>query len=107
LHQNRNDATAGREDRVRVRCNETCCLSPHAVHVVGRPTLVELHVCPIGPSELSKLLPECADAGLDFGIPFGVRHQQSYAPYPLALLPARGERPRGHAAEQRDELASS
>src|SRR5262249_50737094 len=70
------------------------------------PTLIELHICAVSPSEFSELLPECPDADLEFEIAFGVRHQNRHAPHPLALLRARRARPRRRAADERqDELA--
>src|SRR6516164_5806908 len=45
------------------------------------------------------------DAARCFGIVRGQVHEHSDPPHPLALVRARRERPRGRAAEQRDELA--
>jgi hypothetical protein len=41
-----------------------------------------------------------------FRIVFVVRHEHADAPYGLALLRARRERPRRRAAEERDRLAA-
>ena len=41
------------------------------------------------------------------GIVFVVRHEHADAPYAVALLGARRERPSRRAAEERDELAPS
>jgi hypothetical protein len=43
---------------------------------------------------------------LGFQIVFREIHEQADAPYPSGLLSARRERPRGRAAEQRNQLAS-
>jgi len=43
---------------------------------------------------------------MSFGI-VGSRHQHANAPHPIRLLRARRKRPRGRAAEQREEVASS
>src|SRR5262249_56964792 len=61
---------------------------------------------PVRPSEFSEFFPECPNADAHFGIALRVGHQNPDAPYALALLRARRERPGGsRAAEQRDELA--
>src|SRR5215469_14066742 len=61
----------------------------NAVHVVGSPSLVKLHVYAIRPSEFCELLPERPDADAHFGIVLGIRHQNPDAPHLLALLRAR------------------
>src|SRR5262249_7331714 len=45
-------------------------------------------------------------AGEPYRIVRGLAEEHPDAPHPLALLRARGERPRGRAAEQHDERAS-
>jgi hypothetical protein len=62
---------------------------PHGIHIVLGPAFVELDVAAFDPSELSKLLPKCADARLNFRIIFGVGHENSDAPHPFGLLRAR------------------
>jgi hypothetical protein len=55
-----------------------------------------------------EVLSECRKTTLRFCVFLGVADQHSDPPYPLRLLRARRERPRGRrAAEQREELASS
>src|SRR5262249_48290114 len=81
--------------------------SPHAIHVVGSPTLVELHVCAVRPSDFSEFFPECPNADAHFGIALRIRHQNPDAPHPVALLRPRRARPRSRsAAKQRDERAA-
>src|SRR5262249_4640363 len=83
-----------------------CRLGAHAIHVVRGPTLVELHVYALRPSQLCELLPERLKTHGEFRIALGVRHQNADAPHPLGLLRARRERPRRRSAEQRYELAA-
>src|SRR5262249_6039338 len=48
---------------------------------------------------------EPRNIALSCGMAFGQANEHANAPHPLALLRACRERPRGCAAEQRDELA--
>src|SRR5215831_17734968 len=69
--------------------------------------MVDLDVTALSPAELLELLPECREISLIFPIILGKCHQDSDPPHPL-MLRVRAERPRGrHAAEERDERASS
>ena len=64
------------------------------------------------PSELGYIFPDAQvlyerrEACLSFRSIGGDVHEHTDAAYPLVLLRARRERPRGRAAEQRDELAT-
>src|SRR5439155_8122537 len=81
-------------------------LGAHAIHIVPGPTLVELHVYALRPSQLCELLPERLKTHGEFGIALGVSHQNADAPHAL-LLRARRERPRSRrAADSQDELAA-
>src|SRR5215831_8554045 len=68
---------------------------------------IDPHVATVAPAELPERIEEHRDAILTFsiGLPVG-SDQHADAPHPLGLLRARRERPRGGAAEQRDELAA-
>jgi hypothetical protein len=52
-------------------------------------------------------LRERRDASLHHGIVFVARHEHADAPYAVALLRARRERPRRRAAESSDDFAPS
>src|SRR5262249_25000612 len=103
LHQYRDHPTAGGDD-VRVRGHQACCVRPHARHIVGGPTLVELNIAAFGPSELCDLLPQRASTNFIFGIALSIRHDNPHAPHSACVLCPSRERPRGsRTAEQRDE----
>src|SRR5262249_40825534 len=81
-------------------------VGPNQLHVVRCPALVELDVHAFRPSQSLQLLLQRLDAGLHLRIARAVGHQHADAPHSLWLLRARRERPRGRAAEKRDELAT-
>src|SRR5262249_25884595 len=59
----------------------------------------------VDPAQFLQPAQERRDAGSAFRIVRGGAHQHADASHPLRLLRARRERPRGRAAEQRDEIA--
>src|SRR5262245_36603667 len=61
--------------------------------------------CPM-PQPNGQPLQERSEAGLPYRIVGECRQEHADAPYPLALLRVRHERPYRRAADQRDELAS-
>src|SRR5262249_58409312 len=75
--------------------------------VTAGPTKVDPHVAAIGPTQASKRLRERRDARLDVRIVFVEPHEHADAPYAVALLRPRRERPRRRAAEPSDEFAPS
>src|SRR5262249_20068254 len=82
--------------------------SPDQLRVAGRgPADVDPNVAALDPSELLEPFPERCSSLLPFPVALGKSLQYSDAAYTLALLRARRERPRGRAAEQRDERAAS
>src|SRR5262249_21174016 len=58
------------------------------------------------PPELLESPLERREIGLSFPVALSIPHQHADQPQPLRLLRPRHERPRGRAAEQRDELAT-
>jgi hypothetical protein len=54
---------------------------------------------------MGKRLRERRNEGLPHGIVFVARHEHADAPYPVALLRSRRERPHGRSTEERDEFA--
>jgi hypothetical protein len=67
---------------------------------------IDLNIAADGPAALLESIPERRGAELTFRIILGVEHQHADPPYPLALLRARREWPRGRrATNERDELA--
>src|SRR5258707_2482964 len=87
LHQDRNNASAGGKDHIRVKFDKVRGCGANEVHVVAGPALVELSVYAGGPPTFAQFLAKGA--------------------HPLALLRTRRERPRHcRAAEQRNELAA-
>src|ERR1700751_4224148 len=51
LRQDRNDTIANDNNDVRIQLNEIRSIGPHQIHVACRPTLVELNVPALGPSQ--------------------------------------------------------
>src|SRR5262249_40272061 len=74
---------------------------------VGRgPAGLDTQVLPDAPAQYGQPLQERSEAGLPYRIIGKCREEHADAPYPLALLRPRHERPRRRrAAEQRDEFA--
>src|SRR5262245_40311103 len=73
---------------------------------VGRsPAGLDTQVLPDAPAQYGQPLQERSEAGLPYRIVGECRQEHADAPYPLALLRARRERPSRRAAEKRDELA--
>src|SRR5262249_33712009 len=77
----------------------------YAIGITRAPAIVDLHIPADCPAQLLQPLMESREARLSFRIIGGEIHEHADAPHPLALLRIRRERPRGRAAEQRDELA--
>src|SRR5262249_44985196 len=108
LRQDRNDTIANDNNDVRIQLNEIRSIGPHHIHVARRPTLVELNVPALGPSQPCQFLPESPNVRLIFRVAFRVGHQDANPPHLTGLLRARRERPRhSRAAEHDDELAPS
>src|SRR6266446_7207016 len=80
-------------------------IGPRTRRVSATPSKVDMDVTPLTPAELSQSFRECTDAYWRFWIILTWGHEDADASHPLRLLRARRERPRGRAAEQRDELA--
>src|SRR5262245_40951227 len=57
------------------------------------------------PPELCEFFPKCPDADAHFRVVLQIGHENPDAPHAFALR-ARRQRPRGRAAQQRDELAA-
>src|SRR5262249_20535737 len=74
--------------------------------IARAPTIVNPQIAPDHPGRLLQPLVKRCEASQRFGVVRGEVHEHADAPYALALLRARRERPRGRrAAKQRDELA--
>jgi hypothetical protein len=77
----------------------------YPIDVTAAPTKVHPHVAAIGQTQVHKPLRERGEATLPLRIGFFARQEHADPPHPVALLRVRRERPRGRAAEERDELA--
>ena len=71
----------------------------YPIGVTAGPTNVHPHVAAIGPAQVRKRLRELGEASLRQGIVFVVRNEHANAPYAVALLRPRHERPCRRAAE--------
>src|SRR5215467_2839818 len=69
------------------------------------PAGIDPQVAALAPSQLAERLCERGEPGLPLGIVRGDIREHANAPHSLDLLRARRERPRGRAADERDELA--
>ena len=108
-----NDPAGKRNDRRRRVCQDDVGLQAdqllheclHPIGVTASPTTVRPHVAAIRPTQVRKRVRERGEATLLLGIVSVARHEDADAPYAVALLRARRERPRSRAAEERDEIA--
>src|SRR5262249_42242026 len=76
------------------------------VGTVVAPAGVDPHIAANTPAHFLQALVERRKSIVAFWIIHGAVHKHADPPHPLGLLRARRERPRGCAAEQRDELAA-
>src|SRR5262245_57999418 len=95
------------ENDIRRERNQFGRVSANVVGIDSSPANVDPQVAADGPAEFLQLLLERAEPCLIFRSVRGCGQEYADAPHPAALLPARRERPRCRAAEQRDELAAS
>ena len=87
--------------------DELCRIGAQSIAITGRPTIVDSDVAAIDPTQFLQARPERRNVCLPSGVALGESHQYADAPHTLArLLRVRRERPRGRAAEQRDERAA-
>src|SRR6266550_3520048 len=84
---------------------ESCDVAPNASDIAPSPIPVDAQVFPLGPTQRMQTLPKGRGAGLALWIILRIVHQHCDPAHPLALLRARRERPRRHAAEKLNELA--
>jgi hypothetical protein len=83
-----------------------CGMGAKLIGIGGGPG-VDPYVAALGPTQFLQSLTEGCDASLTFRIVRSGTYKHPDEPYPLRLLRARRERPRGRsAAEQRDEIAA-
>src|SRR5258708_11242358 len=78
------------------------CLNSDCVGIA--PAIIDSEVASIRPAELLRALLKYGHAGADIDIAFRNRHQHAHTTNSLRLLRSRRERPRGRAAEHREEL---
>src|SRR5215472_17589388 len=76
-----------------------------ACSVGASRAIVDLQVAALAPALFLHPLPECRHASYHFRIVCGQAAEHADPPHALALLRTCRERPRGCAAEQRDEVA--
>src|SRR5262249_7114915 len=76
------------------------------IGIPATPAVVDPDVLADRPPQLLQTLRKRREAGVRLWIVGLHGHQHTDAPHPFGLLRARRERPRGRAADQRDELAA-
>jgi hypothetical protein len=93
-------------DNVGLKADQLLRERSYPIVVTAGPTNVHPHVAAIGPPQVGKRLRERRDARLRRGIVLVARQEHADAPYAIALLRPRRERPsRRRAAQKGDELA--
>src|SRR5712671_17237 len=106
LAQSRHYGRPGRQDDVRGETDQFSCLAEQEAGVARRPAVLQAHVAPLHPAQLSQSGLKRLDAHFSFRVARRHCEQRTNHPQPIALLCACAERPAGcRAAEQRDELA--
>src|SRR5262249_15105006 len=105
LLQPRHGRAGSRQDDLGHEGDQLRRVSAKEVGIARSPTIVNPYIAPDHPARLLQPLVKRCEASQRFGIVCGEVHEHADAPYALALLRARRERPRSRrAAEQRDEL---
>jgi hypothetical protein len=94
-----------RHDYVRCQAYQLSRIRPHETCVVSNPAKLDAYVATLDPSNLTKSLPESRNASVRFRVSLDRAHQYADPSF-TRLLRARRERPRRHAAQQRDEIPS-
>jgi hypothetical protein len=91
------------QDDVGLQADQLLSERSYPIDVTGQPE-VHPQVAAIGPTQVRKRLRERRDAKLPLRIVFVAPHKHADAPYAVALLRARRQRPcRRRAADKRDE----
>src|SRR5262245_28666860 len=94
-------------DHIWRRTDQLCCKGFPAVGIAGGPTILDLNVAAVVPSQSAQRIEKRGDASLPFSIGLRVgRQQHPNAPHLFWPLCACRERPHCRAAEKRDELAA-
>jgi tripartite-type tricarboxylate transporter receptor subunit TctC len=101
LQQRGQGRIASSEDDVRRERGQFRRIFANAVGFARAPAIFHPHVAAVGPAQLRQRLQERGIAGDSFRIVLGKRRQHADTAHPLALLRARGERPRNHRAADR------
>src|SRR5208282_1680403 len=95
------------DDDVRRQIDQLLCKNFDAADVTASPTVIDLEIAALAPTELVETLPKCLNARTCVRVVLGGRHQNANPTHPLALLRPRGERPRERsAAKGGNELPS-
>src|SRR5262249_15124421 len=95
------------QDDVGLQADQLLRERSYPIDVTAAPTKVHPHVAAIGPTQVRKRLHERRLAKLHLRIVFVERHEHADAPYAVALLRTRRERPRRRTPEPHDKVAPS
>src|SRR5262249_41146789 len=100
---------AGDQD-IHGQADQLAPVGAHPIGIAGGPANLDLDVAALDPPELVELLAQRRISSLSLRIALGVDQDHAQPSDALALLRARGGRPKNRrrhrrAAEQRDELA--
>ena len=95
-HGQRNRATD--KNHLRFQSHQLRRVRSHALGAAGRKAILDPDIAALRPTQLLEPLPERRGACLPLRIALGERHQHADAPNAVALLRARGERPKHRSA---------
>jgi hypothetical protein len=87
------------QDDVGFQANQLQRERAHPIGVTAGPAKVDPYVAAIGPTQVRKRSRERRVPSLQDGIVFVERREEADAPYPLALLRPRRQRPSRRAAK--------
>jgi hypothetical protein len=93
------------DDHIRGKGQQLRGIFARTIGVAGSKAIVDPEIASLAPSKHLERLPQRVKSSGNFGIILGQAHDDAEAPHLLALLRTRRQRPRGRAADERDELA--
>src|SRR5262249_2531025 len=94
-----------RQDHLGSQPDHFSCQREILITPAASEAIVDMDIAPLRPSEPLEFLTKCREAGFGYRIVSRQARERADAPHSLPFLRPCRERPRGRAAEQRDELA--
>jgi hypothetical protein len=106
FHKDWNDTIPRSQNDVGFQFDDSGGIGSHDIHVIRGPTLVELDIPALDPTQPQQLAPERPNASLAFSVVLREWHQDANPPHALLLRPSRNRPCHCRAADQRDEIAT-